>query len=149
MMNQVVFRTGGDWDSTTLHANGEEFFAAQLFVEVTAGRNEWGEPAAGGIYNGGTITAIVRPQDNPNDEIGIFPGRLELYFPAHTLVIENAHPGFAFEMTRVWFDGHDITDDVMDILVDVNAIDDSVRAYITVYRSRWLFRDEVATYNLL
>ena len=95
------------------------------------------------------LTAIVRPQDDPNDEIGIFPGKLEMVFPNHTLVIENMHPGFAFEMTRVWFDGHDITDDVLDILVDVNAINDSVRAYIMVYRSRWLFRDEIATYNLI
>ncbi len=149
MMNEVVFQTGGDWDSTTLFANGEEFFAAQLFVEVTAGRNEWGDPAGGGIYNGGTITAIVRPQDNPNEEIGIFPGRLEMNFVTHSLIIENVHPGFAFEMTHVWLDGHDITRDVLDIHVDINAIDDVVRGYVTVYRSHWIARDEVATYNLI
>ncbi|MCX6379453.1 MAG: hypothetical protein NT023_08235 [Armatimonadetes bacterium] len=149
MMNHLVFQTGGDWDSTTLFANGEEFLAAQLFVEVVAGRDEWGEAGNGGIYNGGTITAIVRPQDNPNEEIGIFPGRLELTFPGHSLIIENDHPGFAFEMTRVWFDGHDVTNVVLDIHVDINAIEDIVRGYITLYRSHWIVRDEIATYNLI
>lgn len=149
MMNHLVFQTGGDWDSTTLFANGEEFFAAQLFVEVVAGRDEWGEASNGGIYNGGTITAIVRPQENPNEEIGIFPGRLELTFPGHSLIIENDHPGFAFEMTRVWFDGHDVTNVVLDIHVDINAIEDIVRGYITLYRSHWIVRDEIATYNLI
>lgn len=148
-MNNVVFSTGGDWDSTTLYNNGIEVLAAQLFVEIRAGRDGWGEPDRGGVYNGGEITAIVRPQDNPNLPIGIFPGRLELNFPGHGIVVENSHPGFAFEFTRIWYNGRDVTSNIVDLYVDVNAVDNVVRAYITLYRAHWLGADEVATYNII
>ena len=148
-MNNMVFSTLGDWDSTTLYNNGQEVLAAQLFVELVTGRNEFGEPTGGGIEWGGEITAIVRPQDNPDQEIGIFPGRLELNFPGHTIVIENGHPGFAFEFTRVWYNGRDVTNDLLDIYVDINAVDNIVKAYLTLYRDRFLLRDEVVTYNIV
>jgi hypothetical protein len=140
-MNNVVFRTGGDWDSTTLHNNGQEVNAAQMFVELHAGER--------GIAEGGQITAIVRPQDNPQQEFGLFPGRLEMDFPRHNVVIENMHPGFAFEFTRVWFDGQDVTNHIMEIYVDINAVDNIVNAHLTLYRAHWFSSDEVATYNLL
>src|SRR5262249_42005389 len=107
-MNNMVFSTGGDWDSTTLFNNGGEGFAAQLFIELHAGRDAYGNPYSGGIADGGEITAIVRPQDNPMNQIGIFPGRLEMNFPGYTLVIENTHPYFAFEFTQVWLNGRHI-----------------------------------------
>jgi hypothetical protein len=145
----MVFSTGGDWDSTTLHNNGREVSAAQLFVELISGRDDFGNPRGGGINNGGEITAIVRPQEDPNQEIGIFPGRLEMNFPGHSIVIENNHPGFAFEFTRVWHNGVDITNQVTDIYVDVNAVDNVVRAYVQIYRDRFFGRDEVITYNII
>lgn len=148
-MNNMVFNTGGDWDSTTLVNNGAEVMAAQLFVELHAGRNAYGDPDRGGVYDGGEINAIVRPQDNPNNEIGIFPGRLEMNFPGHTIVIENSHPGFAFEATRVFYNGQDVTGHVMDIYVDINAVDNVVQAYITLYKAHWFGSDEVATYNII
>jgi hypothetical protein len=148
-VNSVVFRTGGDWDTTTLHNNGQEVFASQLLVELHCGRDAWGNPMDGGIGNGGEFTAIIRPQDNPGHEVGIFPGRLEMDFPHHSLLVENVHPGFGFEFTRVWYNGHDITDDVVDLLVNVDAVNNVVQAFVTVYRSHWIARDEVATYTII
>ena len=148
-MNNMVFSTGGDWDSTTLFNNGMEVMAAQLFVEIHAGRDGYGDPMAGGISNGGEVTAIVRPQDNPRDQLGIFPGRLELNFPGNVVVIENVHPMFAFEYTRVWFNGIDATNNVVDIYVDINAVENIVQGYITLYKPHWIASDEVATYNLI
>lgn len=148
-MNHMVFSTGGDWDSTTLFNNDQEVMAAQLFVELHAGRDEYGQPARGGISAGGEMTAIVRPQDDPSQEVGIFPGRLELLFPNHNVVIENTHPMFAFELTRVWYNGHDVTDNVMDIYTDINAVDNEVKAYIVVFRPHFLGSDEVITFNIL
>src|SRR5258708_21349541 len=104
-MNNVVFRTGGDWDTTTLSNNGQEVMAAQLFVEMKAGRDEFGEPDRGGVNNGGEMTAIIRAQDNPDVPIGIFPGRLEMDFPGPSLQIENTHPMFAFEFCPGWYNG--------------------------------------------
>lgn len=148
-MNNVVFSTGGDWDSTTLYNNGQEVMAAQLFVELVTGRDDYGEPTAGGINNGGEITAIVRPQENPQEQIGIFPGRLEMNFPGHTIIMENTHPAFTFEFTRVWYNGRDVTNNVLDVYVDINSVDDVVKAYITLYKPHWIASDEVATYSIL
>ena len=149
MMNEMVFTTGGDWDSTTLFNNGAEFAAAQLFVELAAGRDEYGNPDRGGVSLGGEVTAIVRPQDNADEEFGIFPGRLEMNFPGHQLIMENTHPGFAFEFTRIIYDGQDVTNDVMDVYVDINAVDNVVKAYLTLYKNHWFARDEVATFNII
>ena len=148
-MNNFIFSTGGDWDSTTLYNNGQEVMAAQMFVELTAGRDGYGEPTAGGISAGGEVTAIIRPQDNPDAEIGIFPGRLEMNCPGHTLIIENTHPNFAFEFTRVWHNGQDVTNHVMDIRVDIDALNNNVQAFITLFKPHWIAADEVATYNIL
>lgn len=149
MINNVVFSTGGTWDSTTLHNNGREVRAAQLFVELHAGRDDWDNPDRGGVNNGGELTALIRPQQDPNEEIGVFPGRLELNFPGHSVIVENQHPGFAFEYTRLWYNGRDVTDNIVDLYVDINAVDDVVEAYITLYKARWFGSDEVATYRIV
>ena len=148
-MNNVVFSTGGNWDTTTLHNNGQEVMAAQLFVELHAGRDEYGDPRRGGVGMGGEMTAIIRPQDDPNQEIGIFPGRLSLQFPEHQVIVENQNPAFAFEFTRVWMDGRDISDSILDLYVDINAVDNVVKAYAMVYKPHWFAADEVATFNLI
>lgn len=148
-MNNMVLTTGGDWPTTSLHNNNEEIAAAQLFVELVAGRDEFGDPERGGIQLGGEMTAIVRPADNPEQEVGIFPGRLEMNFTGHTLVIENTHPMFAFELTRVWYNGQEVTNDVMDIHVDFNYPENNVKAFIVLFKSKWFGSDEVATFNIL
>jgi hypothetical protein len=147
-MNNVVFQTGGDWDSTTLYNNGSEVQASQLFVELHAGRDYDG-PARGGVLDGGEITAIIRTQADPDAEQGIFPGRLEMTFPGHTIVVENTHPGFAFEFTRVSYNGRDATRNIVDLFVNINAVENVVQAYITLYKAHWLGPDEVATYNII
>jgi hypothetical protein len=148
-MNNVIFSTGGSWDSTTLFNNNQEVMAAQLFVELHAGRDEWDDPTDGGVSTGGELTALVRPQDNPMEEWGIFPGRLELNFPGHTVVVENTHPGFAFEYTRVWYNGREVTNSVMEIYVDINAVDNIVEGRITLFKNHWFATDEVATFTLV
>ncbi len=148
-MNNMVFRTGGDWDTTTLHNNGQEVMAAQLFVELHAGRDFDGEPMHGGVERGGEIDASVRPQNDPDNPVGIFPGRLEMFFPGHALILENSHPAFTFEFTRVWYNDQDVTRNVLDLYVDINAADNVVQAYITLYKGHWFSSDEVATYNIV
>ena len=148
-MNNVVFQTGGDWDTTTLANNGQEVLAAQLFVELKAGRDAYGEPDRGGVLNGGELTATIRTQADPDTPEGIFPGRIEMDFPGHSLQIENTHPTFSFEFTRVWYNGRDVTDKIMDLYVDINAVDNVVQAYVTLYKAHWLGSDEVATYNII
>jgi hypothetical protein len=148
-MNQMQFSTGGSWDTTSLHNNGQEMAAAQLYVELHAGRDEDGEPRPGGVALGGEMTAFVRPQDDVHDELPIFPGRLELRFPHHEIAIENRHPDFDFPHTRVWHNGKEVTGNVVEVRVNVDAIENEVTAHITVYKRHWLASDEVATYNIV
>lgn len=148
-MNDFHFRTGGDWDSTTLYNNGREVPAAQLYIELRAGRDEWGNPVSGGIFEGADLSALIRPADNPMAPFDILPGRIALDFPGYSLVLENFHPGVYLESTRVWMNGRDITDEVIDLYVDINAVDDVVTAWVAVYKDRFLFRDEVITHTII
>lgn len=149
-MKNVVFKTGGDWDSTTLFVNGTEYPAAQLRVELHAGReDQYDAPGRGGVYAGGEIIAYIRPQDSPNIEEGLFPGHVELYFPGHTIVIENLHPQFVFEATNINYNNRDVSNHVVDLFVNIDAVSNEVQAYITLYKAHWLSADEVATYSIL
>ncbi len=148
-MNEMTFQTGGDWENTTLYNNGVEVPAAQLFVELRAGRDEYDNPIRGGIYDGTDLTAIVRPQENPEEAWDILPGRLTLNFPGHTIVLENYHPMVELDATRVWYNGQEVTNRVVDVYIDVNALEDVVKAYVTVYKPHWIATDEVITYTIV
>ncbi len=148
-MNDMIFQTGGDWSSTTLYNNGVEVLAAELFVEVRAGRDEYDNPVQGGIYDGTDLTAYVRPQDNPDAPIDILPGKLTLTFPDHEIVLENYHPLMDPQTTRVWYNGQDVTNRVVDVYVDVNALEDVVKAFVSVYKPHWISTDEVITYTIV
>lgn len=148
-MNQLEFSTLGDWDTTTLYNDGVEVLASRLYVEMHAGQSYDDGPARGGIPSGGECTAYINPQEDQSQETPIFPGRLSLSMPSHNVVIENVSPQFDFEATRVWFDSKEVTDNLVDLLVDINAVDNEVNAYIVLYRPHWLSSDEVATYTLI
>ena len=72
-MNDLIFRTNGSWDSTTLYNNGHEVPAAQLYIEIHTGRDYDGSPTDGGIANGTDLTALVRPQETRNHPGTSFP----------------------------------------------------------------------------
>jgi len=146
-MNDMVFHTEGDWDSTTLYNNGFEVMAAQLFVEMHAGRDDFGNPSSGGIWDGADLTAIVRPQEDPEAPFDVLPGRLTLEFPGHVVVLENYHPLVELTATRIYYNGQSITERIVDLYIDINAVDDVVKAFVTVYKSHWFRADEVITYT--
>jgi hypothetical protein len=148
-MRYFIFNTGGDWDSTTLFLNGEEYPATRLFIHLEAGRSDHGEPVKGGVQRGGEMEAFVLPQDPDMTEQAIFPGRIDLEFPLHKVTIENDTPTFALEMTRITLDGKDISDEITDIVINIDAVANEVEAYLTVFRPKLLGADEMATCNLL
>lgn len=149
-MRETFFQTGGDWDSTTLHLNGMEVPAEQLYIELRAGRDEWdGEPTGGGIRQGADLTAYVTPSEAPDAPMDLLPGRITCEFPGYTLIIENTHPEVFTDHTQVWLNGRDITRAVVDLLVDINAVEDDVRAYVSEYKDRFILRDELITHTIL
>lgn len=149
-MRETIFRTGGDWDSTTLHVNGVELPADRLLVELRAGEEDYdGEPSAGGVRRGADLSAYVIPSEDPDGAQDLLPGRIQLEFPGYSVVVENLHPEVHAAQTRVWLSGREITDRVVDVLIDVNALEDDVRAYVTEYKDRFLLRDEVITHTIL
>jgi hypothetical protein len=148
-MNYFIFNTGGDWDSTTLYNNGEEFLASKLFLQLNTTRDMDGRPIRGGLSNGGSMTAYVQPQDENASEFAIFPGKIDLEVPTHKVSVENTSPQFAIEFTRVWLDGEDVTNQVVDLEFNVDAVNNNVSGYVTIYKPHFLAADEVATFNLL
>ena len=149
MRNEIFFSTGGDWDSTSLMSNGYAIEAAQLYIELRAGRDDWGDEVHGGIWEGADLTAMIRPAEDLMAPFDIFPGRISMEFPGYTIVMENQHPMVDMRHLRVWLNGEDITDRVVDVVVDINAVDSFVQAYATVYKSRFLLRDEVITHTII
>jgi hypothetical protein len=148
-MTYFIFNTGGDWDSTTLFLNGQEFAANRLFIELSTGRDGYGQPCRGGIGNGGDMSAYVLPQDDSQGQFPIFPGKIDLEFPLHKLSIENISPQFAIEFTRIVMDNEDITDKIVDLQIDIDAPEDRATAYLSLYRPHLLGADEVASFNLI
>jgi hypothetical protein len=148
-MNELVFHTGGSWDTTTLHQNGYEVAAAQLYIELRAGRDDYGDPVHGGVFEGADLMAIIRPAEDPENPYDLFPGRLTLEFPGYTVILENRHPEVNLTHLNVWLNGDEITHRVIDLVIDINAIDDVVSAFVSVYKSRFLLRDEVITHTII
>lgn len=148
-MNYFIFNTEGDWDSTTLYLNGQEFVANQLFIELSTVKDEFGEPVRGGLANGGQMSAYVQPQDSQAAEFAIFPGKIDLEFAMHKVTVENPSPQFAIEFTRVTMDNEDITDKIIDLQINIDAIANQASAYISLYKHHLLGRDEVASFNLI
>jgi len=146
--NYFIFSTGGDWDSTTLYNNGEEYMADRLYIELKSGRDEFGDICRGGLSNGGDMVAYVIPQDSGR-EVGIFPGRIDLEFPLHKITLINETPNFAIEFTQVILDGQDVTNQIVDFTTNIDPINNDVQAYILLYKPHFLSADEVATINLL
>lgn len=148
-MRYFIFNTGGDWDSTTLFLNGEEYPASRLFIQLESGRNGYGQPAKGGVQVGGQMEALVVPQDPSMNEQAIFPGRIDLEFPMHKVTIENDTPNFVVEMTRITLDGKDISDQITDLVINIDAPSNEASAYLTIFRPHLFGADEMATCNLL
>lgn len=148
-MNYFIFSTGGDWDTTSLYLNGENFPSKHLFVKFETGRDYDGEPRKGGLSNGGEATAYVLPEQTGAGEWAIFPGKIDLEFPTHKVTIENQSPTFAIELTRVWLDERDVSDELLDLEIDVDAIQNRVSAYLTLFKPHFFGADEVATHTLL
>lgn len=147
-MNDMVFHTEGDWPTTTLYNNGEEVQAIQLFVEIRAGRDDFGNPIQGGIYGGSDLSATLRTQEEPTVDYDILPGRITIEFPGHAIAIENAHPLVDPSSTRVSYNGVDVTGRVVDVYVEVNADANVVKALITLYKAHWIASDEAITYAI-
>ena len=148
-MRYFIFSTGGDWDSTNLFLNGEAFPAARLFIQLECGRDEYGNFVRGGLSVGGDMQAFVQSQDPSIPEQAIFPGRIDLEFPTHKVVIENNSPMFAIEMTSIQIDGREVSGEITEMIVNIDAINDEVSAYLTVFKPHFFGADEVLTYTLL
>ena len=89
-MNYFIFNTGGDWDSTSLYLNGEEFPANRLYLRFETGGTREGDPRKGGLENGGQASCYALPQQSGAGEWAIlFPGKIDLEFPTHKVTIHE------------------------------------------------------------
>lgn len=141
-LNDFAFSTGGNWDSTFVLYNGQNWDAARGFnVELRVFQENEGD---GGVDEGGTITGevtMVDPSINPDDYPNplamptvvapIFPGRISFSVLGQpTIVFENSDPDFEFLQTVVTMDGLDITDRIVSARFVVDAINDVVEGWI-------------------
>ncbi len=95
------------------------------------------------------MQAYILPQDDDATEQAIFPGKIDLEFPTHKVTIENESPMFAVEMTTIWLDGQEVSGEITELQINIDAINNEVSAFLTLYRPHVFAADEVATYNLI
>lgn len=148
MANYFLFTTSGDWDSTSLWFNGDMYPALKLYIELVSPTNSDGTPLKRALQQGAEMTAFATPQESGPD-LAIFPGKIDLEFPTHKLTIENVTPQFAIEMTRIWLDNREITDEVTEIRINIDAERNEVEAFVVILKPHLFGADEVATYALL
>ena len=132
----LLLVTYGSWDKTNLIINGkDEIDAAKLLIRLTTDNR-------GGIAAGGEMHAHITPQDDPNAQYGIFPGRFELdahspQFGDSNVVIENQNPTVDFDATQVWFNEMEITDQVYELFIEFNYPADTATAYLKLLKGSW------------
>ena len=143
MMNCLVFETQGSWDNTTLFNNSEEVFADRLFVSLKRARGWLGND------QGGELTAYVTLQDSPDEEIGIFPGSLEIRVPRHNLLIVNRDPHFAFESTQIYYQEVEVTMSMAELYLEIDADENIVQCYISLFQGHGIGSGNAETFTLL
>jgi len=143
MMNSLVFSTQGDWDSTTLLNNAEEVFASRLFVSLLRKRGWIGND------QGGELTAYVVLQDDPDEEVGIFPGSIEIQVPRHNVLIVNRDPHFAFESTQVYYQEIEVTMSVAELYLEIDSDQNIVQCYMSLFQGHGIGSGNAETFTLL
>jgi hypothetical protein len=145
VLNNLLFQTGGSWDTTALQSNGEDLAAAELFCSLEAGVDEFGDPVPGGTLNGFEMESFVRLQEDGDNLIPVFPGRLIMQFPGHVLEIADMGGG-----PCVLLDGRDVTTKLVSLHVKFCYDSDVAAARFALYDMDWLgFLDEVHELDLL
>ena len=142
-MNSLVFTTEGTWDTTTLTNNGEEVFASRLFVSLRRKRGWLGND------QGGELTAYVVLQDSPEDEVGVFPGSLEIQIPRNSLLLINRDPHFAFESTQVFYQEIEVTLSVAELNLEIDSDENIVQCYISLFQGHGIGSGAAETFTLL
>ena len=143
MMNSLVFETQGSWDTTTLFNNDEEVFAARLYVSLRRARGWLGND------RGGEMTAYVTLQDDPDNEIGIFPGSIEIRVPRNNLLIINRDPHFAFENIQIFYQEIEVTMSVAELYLEIDADQNIVQCYISLFQGHGIGSGNAETFTLL
>lgn len=143
MMNSLVFSTEGSWDTTTLMNNAEEVFASRLFIELRRKRGWMGGD------QGGDLEAYVCLQDDPDNQIGIFPGSIEIQVPRHNVLFVNRDPHFAFESTQIYYQEIEVTMSVAEFYLEIDADQNIVQCYMSLFQGHGIGSGNAETFTLL
>ncbi len=127
-MNDVVFTTKGDWDSTILTVQGEQIQADRLYVHFQQKIDSRGN------RGDGEFTSIVNLTDDPSVDSGIFPGTLTIDVPDHRVVIENTDSHFEFAAIKVTYQEMVVTESLTEFLLEIDGPQNIVQAYITLWQ---------------
>lgn len=151
MLNNFLYQTRDNlWDETRLldmnrPGDDKQVDASRLYVHLTCDTR--------GIDGGGDLELYLCPADDPNTGFGILPGRLEIdivhgEFGDSNIVIENNNPAGDFADTRLWYNGIEVTEQVVELAYDVNPAENYITGFIRLFKGRLLGRDEVSTFTL-
>ncbi len=151
MANNYLFITDKTWDGTNLYNHGEEVPAAQLFLHYRVERNVFDRIDGGGaeafvvpMYVNGDGDQVILPRQ------GIFPGILDIQISGVSgqgvgtdIRVECNSPFFTFEDTRVFYEGVEVTETIVELFLDINYPDNVVQGFISFFKSSRFRPDEI------
>lgn len=156
-INDFAFQTSGSWDTTSVIYNGQNWDAARCFFVELRTDGDWGVSDGGEITGTATFVDPSVNQADYSDPLAmptiitpIFPGRISFTAVGKpTITIENIDPDFEFLNTVVMMDGVDISNDIVALKFDIDAINDAVTGWVKYISSAILGLEDITTLYIL
>jgi hypothetical protein len=146
-MHQFDLTSNGTWEGTTFTNHGANVEVAEVFLQISCGRDELGTPMLGGVTCGGEMAAYLRLSNNPGVQHPLFPGEIRLCLPGGELVIQG-QLGMDLPSLGIFFNGVDVTQHILDLQVQLDIDQNVMGGTVSLYKADWLGLDEILTYPL-
>ncbi|MFX8727433.1 hypothetical protein ABTM60_19085, partial [Acinetobacter baumannii] len=78
-----------------------------------------------------------------------FPGSLQIEVPRHKLNIVNRDPHFAFENTQVYYQEIEVTMQMAELYLEIDADQNIVQCYISLFQGHGIGSGNAETFTLL
>jgi hypothetical protein len=133
-LNDILFSTDGTWDNTNVFNLGNPLPCRRIFLDLKTYGEADGES---GVDEGGSLTGWVdyvregfdNDPNPPLDRADIFPGAIEFQIKNKVVRVECTSREGNFLDTRVFVDGFEMTEEVVRVFADIDAIDDRVTVW--------------------
>lgn len=134
-LNDILFSTDGTWDNTNVFNCGKPLPCRRIFLDLRTYGEEDGES---GVDEGGSLVGwvdyVAQGADEqdlhaPTERADIFPGAIEFQVKNQVVRVECSSREANFLATRVFVDGLEMTEEIIRVFAEIDAVDDRVSVW--------------------